>query len=102
MLAQFTLIPLGTKSDSLSKMLAKAIRPVVESGLDYKVGSMGTTLEGDWYQIMHCINRCRKTLLRECARVEISIFIDDRKKAKKQIVSKVKSLERKMRFKLKK
>ena len=102
MIAQFTLIPVGTKIDSLSKLLAKAMRSVVESGLDYKVGAMGTTLEGDWYQIMHCINRCRKTLLRECSRVEISIFIDDRKGVQKQIVGKVKSLERKMSLRLKK
>ena len=102
MIAQFTLIPLGTKTESLSKTLAKAVKHVVESGLDYKVGPMGTTVEGDWVQIMNCINHCRKTILRECPRVGITILIDDRKNAQKRIEGKVKSLEKKMGMKLKK
>lgn len=102
MIAQFTLIPLGTKNDSLSKVLAKAVRHIAESGLEYKVGPMGTTIEGEWYQVMNLINHCRKTILRDCPRVEISIFIDDRKGAANQITGKVKSLEKKMGMKLKK
>lgn len=109
MIAQFTLIPVGTKSDSLSKTLAKAIKHVAESGLDYRVGPMGTVVEGDWYQIMNLINRCRKTILRECPRVEISILIDDRKPSsetrtdyKDRITGKVRSLEKKMGIKVRK
>lgn len=102
MIAQFTLIPIGTKSDSLSKTLAKAMRHVVESGLNYKIGAMGTTAEGDWYQIMGLINRCRKTILRELDRVEISILVDDRKNVQGQLAGKVKSIEKKMKLKLKK
>ncbi len=102
MIAQFTLIPIGTKTDSLSKTLAKAMSHIVESGLEYKVGPMGTAVEGDWYQIMNLVNRCRKTLLRECSRVQISITIDDRKNAENPIAQKVKSLEKKMGVKLKK
>ena len=103
MIVQFTLIPLGTKSDSLSKLLSKAMRPIVESGLDYKVGPMGSVVEGDWYQVVPLINRCRKILLRECDRLHISIAIDDRKEpASGRIEGKVKSLEKKMGIKLKK
>ena len=102
MIAQFTLVPLGTKTDSLSKTLAKAMQHIVESGLDYKAGPMGTVVEGDWYQIMNLINRCRKTILRECSRVQVSITIDDRKNIKNPLVNKVKSLEKKMGTKLKK
>ena len=102
MIAQFTLIPLGTKTDSLSRSLAKAMRHVADSGLHYKVGAMGTTVEGDWYEIMNLINRCRKTLARECPRVLVSIALDDRKNVKDPINSKVKSLERKMGTKLRK
>ena len=102
MIAQFTLIPLGTKNDSLSKTLSKALMPIVESGLNYKVGPMGTTVQGDWYQIMTLINRCRKTILRECDRVEILITIDDRKNSENPIENKVKSVEKKMGVKLKK
>ena len=102
MIVQFTLVPIGTKSDSLSKTLVKAMTHVAESGLDYKVGPMGTVVEGEWYQIMNLINRCRKTLRRECARVQIQIVVDDRQGAEDRIVGKVKSLERKMGVKLRK
>ena len=100
MIAQFTLIPLGTKTDSLSKALAKALVHVVESGLEHKVGPMGTTVQGDWYQVMNLINRCRKTLLKECDRVSIQITVDDRKEAADPIREKVRSLEKKMGRKL--
>ena len=102
MTAQFTLLPLGTKSDSLSKILAKAMRHVVDSGLDYKVGPMGTAVEGDWYEIMNLVNRCRKTLLRECDRVEIVLTIDDRKGVQNALAGKVRSLEKRLGSKLKK
>jgi uncharacterized protein (TIGR00106 family) len=102
MIAQFTLIPLGTKSGSLSKSLAKAMKHVADSGLNYKAGPMGTAVEGEWYQIMNLINRCRKTILREHPRVHIAIAIDDRIGARDQIKGKVKSLEIKMGMKLRK
>ena len=115
MIAQFTLIPLGTKmvrqahhtersrrADSLSKSLAKAVQHIVESGLDYKAGPMGTVVEGEWYEIMNLINRCRKTLRRDHSRVQILINIDDRQDAKGRIAGKVQSLERKMGVKLRK
>ncbi len=102
MIAQFTLTPLGTKNDSLSRVLAKAMKLVAESGLDYRVGPMSTVVEGEWYQIMTLINRCRKTLLRTCPRVAIAITIDDRKNAVGRITGKVKSLEKKMGIRLKK
>ena len=102
MIAQFTLMPLGTKTDSLSKSLAKAMKHVVDSGLTYRVGPMGTTVEGDWYQVMTLINRCRKTILREHPRVSIWISIDDRPEARNPMVSKVRSLEKKMGVKVKK
>lgn len=102
MIVQFTLTPLGTKTDSLSRVLAKAMRHVPESGLDYRVGPMGTVVEGEWYQIMNLINRCRKTILRACPRVAIAISVDDRKNASDRITGKVKSLEKKMGVKLKK
>ncbi len=102
MIAQFTLTPLGTKSDSLSKVLAKAMKHVAESGLEYKVGPMGTVVQGDWHEVMTLINHCRKTILREVPRVAIQIAVDDRPGAKNPIKSKVQSLEKKMRLSLNK
>src|SRR3989344_3823525 len=102
MIAQFTLIPLGTKTDSLSKSLVKAMKLVAQSGLSYKAGPMGTAVEGDWDEVMDLIDRCRKTILREAPRVAIQIAVDDRKDAKNPLVSKLSALEKKMGIPLKK
>lgn len=101
MIAQFTLVPIG-QSESLSGLLADAMRPVVDSGLDYRVGPMGTTVEGTWSQIMSLIDQCRKILLQKSGRVQILIHVDDRKNAQGRIKGKVKSLEKKMGRKIKK
>ncbi|OGR82119.1 MAG: hypothetical protein A2901_07650 [Elusimicrobia bacterium RIFCSPLOWO2_01_FULL_54_10] len=102
MIASFTLIPLGTKTDSLSKSLVKAMKLVAQSGLPYKAGPMGTAVEGDWDDVMGLIDRCRNTILKEAPRVMIQIAVDTRRGAKNQLVSKVASLEKKMGLKLKK
>jgi len=102
MIAQFTLIPLGTKTDSVSEPLAKAFKHIVDSGLSYKVGPMGTAIEGDWDSVMKVINLCRNTLLNEVPRVMINMSIDDRKGSVNPITSKVESLEKKMGTKLRK
>lgn len=98
MITQFTLTPIGTKSDSLSDILSKALAPVAASGLPYKIGPMSTSVEGDWNSIMDLINRCREACLKECDRVSIAITVDDRKgAAPNRITGKVQSLETKMK-----
>jgi len=100
MIVQLTLTPLGTKNASLSKIIARAFRPILRSKLRYKVGPMGTTIEGEWSQIMNCINQCRKILLQNSSRAAISIMIDDRKGVKNPLTRKVQSLEKKLGRKL--
>ncbi|OGR96358.1 MAG: hypothetical protein A2902_07205 [Elusimicrobia bacterium RIFCSPLOWO2_01_FULL_64_13] len=101
MIAQFSLIPLGTKTDSLSGALAKAVRIVAESGLPYKTGPMGTAVEGSWEEVTGLIDRCRKAVLEENPRVLISISIDDRKGKGGRLEGKVESLEEKAGIRLK-
>ncbi len=102
MIAQFTLLPVGTKSDSLSTILAQALKPVIESNLNYKITPMATIVEGEWEEIMSLIDRCRKILSKKCDRVSLSISIDDRKRAKNPMNAKIQSLEKKMGKKLNK
>ena len=101
MLAQFTLIPIATKTDSLSDALTESIKLIINSGLNYKAGPMGTTVEGEWNEIINLINRCRKQLLKNHSRVSIHITIDDRKNSKGRIEGKITSLEKKIGKKLK-
>ncbi len=98
MLAELEIIPIGTKSASLSSLLVDVARLVDESGLDYRVGPMGTVVEGEGEQIMPLAKRCHQAVLTVADRVMMTIRIDDRKDkpAPGRIVQKVQSLEAKL------
>ena len=98
MLAEFELVPIGTAGPSLSTELAQIAKLIDASGLDYRVGAMGTVIEGDWDQIMALAKRCHQTLMQTSERVMFTIRMDDRKDkpGRGRIVQKVQSLETKV------
>ena len=98
MLAELELIPIGTKSASLSALLTEAAKLIDQSGLDYRIGPMGTVVEGEWDQIMALAKRCHQLLLASSDRVMTTIRIDDRKDKPGlgRITQKVQSLEAKV------
>ncbi|MBI1991897.1 MAG: MTH1187 family thiamine-binding protein [Candidatus Omnitrophica bacterium] len=95
MLAELEIVPIGTNSASLSAHLAEVARLIDQSGLDYRVGPMGTVVEGDWDRIMLVAKQCHHALLQVADRVMTTIRIDDRtdKPGLGRIVQKVQSLE---------
>lgn len=76
MLVEFSILPVG-KGTSLSKSVAKAVNLVDKSGLDYKVGELGTVVEGEWKEIFRLIERCHRLLLKETGRVVTTIKADE-------------------------
>jgi len=101
MLAEFSIFPLG-KGVSLSTYVGKVLDIVDKSGLDYKLTSMGTIIEGDFTKVMSLIAKCHKAVLKDCNRVITNIKIDDKKGAKGAMTKKVKSVEKIVGRKLKK
>lgn len=99
MIVNFSIIPIG-KNSSLSAEVAETLKIVSESGIDYKLHSMGTILEGDWNNIMKLIKKCHKRVLKGSDRVLTTITIDDRKGKIDQITGKIKSVEKKLGIKL--
>lgn len=96
MLAELEIVPIGTKSASLSALIAKVAELVDASGLDYRVGPMGTVIEGSWDDIMALAKRCHLLLMRSNKRVMTTIRIDDRKdKSGPRMLQKIRSLEKK-------
>ena len=77
MLAEFSIYP--TDETHLSKEVARIIKVLEEVGLDYRLGPMGTAVEGNWDQIMSAIHRCHLAVAGHHARVITTITIDDRK-----------------------
>jgi len=95
MLAELELIPLGQPGTSVSPLLATVARLIDASGVDYRVGPMGTTVEGDWDQVMALAKRCHQALLQSADRVLTTIKIDDRtdRPGPGRLTQKVASLE---------
>ena len=95
MLAELEIIPIGTSSASLSGLLAEVAKLIDASGLDYRVGPMGTVVEGEWEPIMRLAKQCHDAMLESSARVMTTIRIDDRtdKPGPGRMVQKVQSLE---------
>jgi uncharacterized protein (TIGR00106 family) len=101
MIVNFSIVPIG-KGNSLSTQVAEVLKIVDESGINYKLHSMGTILEGDWDKILRLIRKCHKRMLENSDRVLTTITIDDRKGRSNRIVGKVQSVERKLGKELKK
>lgn len=77
-MAEFSIFPLD-KGVELSAYVARAVKIVKDSGLEYRFGPMGTTIEGDWDQVMDVIGRCFKDLERDCDRINLGVKVDYRK-----------------------
>ncbi len=100
MVVEFSMIPMG-KGIGMSGELAKVMRLVDDSGIDYRLGPMCTVLEGEWGPVMDLIRRCHERLRVSSPRVLTTIKVDDRRGASRRIVGKVASVVRKAKRRLK-
>jgi uncharacterized protein (TIGR00106 family) len=98
MLAELEILPVGTKDASLSALLAEVVKLIDASGLDYRVGPMGTVVEGEWDRIVGLAKQCHLAMLRSADRVMTTIRIDDRKDkpGPGRMTQKLQSLETKL------
>ena len=94
-LVDFSIFPVG-KGPSLSEYVARSLEIVDASGLPYQCHSMGTTLEGEFDQVMGVVRQCFEAMRADCDRVEGSIRIDYSKGKTDRLRGKVDSLEEKL------
>lgn len=94
-LINFSIFPLD-KGESVSMYVARALKIVRDSGLAYKLNSMGTTIEGEWDEVMDVVSRCFEEIKKNCDRVYMTVNADYRKGKSRRIDSKVKSVESKL------
>ena len=95
LLINFSIFPLD-KGESVSQYVARAVKIIKDSGLPYKLGAMGTSIEGEWDEVMEVVTRCFEELKQDCSRVYMGITGDYRKIGPDRIVSKVESVESKL------
>ncbi|MBI2471857.1 MAG: MTH1187 family thiamine-binding protein [Planctomycetes bacterium] len=102
MIAEISVIPIGEGID-LAGYVARVVKIIDESGLDYKLNAMGTVVEGDSDRVFELIKKCHNKMLETTQRVYTTVKIDDRKDKKvKMIEHKVQAVEKELGKSLKK
>jgi len=93
-LLEFSLYPTD-KGESVSEYVKRNLAIIDDSGLPYKLGPMGTCLEGEYDEVMAVVKRCRDAMAVDCGRIAIQIKVDDRKGPGGRLESKVETLRAK-------
>ncbi len=94
-LLEFSMYPLD-KGASVSPFVARGLEIIDRSGLDYQCHAMGTTLEGEFDEVMAVVQECFRAMAADCDRIECSIKLDYRKGRRDQLRAKVASVEEKL------
>ena len=76
MMVEFSIVPVSD-SRHLSEPIARALKIVHTSGVEYRLTPMGTLLRGEWDEVMAVIKQCHETLRQDFDRVITNIKIDD-------------------------
>lgn len=92
MVASFAVVPLGVTGGA-KEFVAEALKIVDASGLDYELGAMSTTVEGEPEQVIETITACHRRMLELAPRVLTSITLDERRGATGRLRGKVRDVE---------
>jgi uncharacterized protein (TIGR00106 family) len=93
-LLEFSMYPTD-KGESVSTYVARSLEIIDESGLDYRLGPMGTTLEGEMDQVLGVVRRCFERMSADCNRIACNIEIDWRRDGQGRLAAKVESVRQK-------
>ncbi len=84
------------KGESASAYVARAVKIIKDSGLNYTLNAMGTSIEGEWNEVMAVVNSCFEELQKDCNRIYLTLKADYRRATQGRLESKVKSVEQKL------
>lgn len=94
---QFSVVPLGTASTSLSPYVAQVHKVLQASGVKHTLTPMGTVLEGPLPELLAVIQKCHEAPFTQGARrVMTLINIDDRRDKEATAAGKMKSVADKL------
>lgn len=74
-LLELCLFPIG-EGRSVKPYVARAVKIIADSGLRYRLGAMGTTIEGEWDEVQQVVTDCFRALEQDCDRVYMITKID--------------------------
>src|SRR6476660_8447875 len=101
LLAEISIWPMD-KGESVGKYVARALDVIDRSGLPYKLGPLGTCIEGEWEEGMAVIQKCYEELAKDCHRISCTVKMDWRKGQSGRLEGKVASVEKALGRELKK
>jgi uncharacterized protein (TIGR00106 family) len=93
-LLEFSMYPTD-KGASVSDYVQRSLEIIDDSGLPYRLGPMGTCLEGEWDQVLAVVTRCFERMQQDCGRVAVNIKVDYREGQTGRLTSKVETVRRK-------
>ncbi len=94
-LMEFSMTPLD-KGESVSKYVARSLDIIDQSGLPYKLGPMGTCIEGEWDEVMAVVKACKERMAQDCARITVTVKMDIRKGCSGRLTGKIDSVQEKL------
>ena len=97
-IAEISVVPLGTKTPSVSQYVALAVKVLEkEKGIRYEMTAMGTIMEGDLDRILALVKKMHEsTFVEGVARVLTIFKIDERRDRAQDMKAKVDSLKKKL------
>ncbi|WP_419785010.1 MTH1187 family thiamine-binding protein [Pseudodesulfovibrio sp.] len=78
-IVDLSIFPLDKGGSGLGRYVARTEAVLEKSGLDYKLGPMGTAIEGEWDEVMQAVSECYHALEPDCDRIYVTIKADSRK-----------------------
>ncbi len=91
-IVDFSIFPIG-KEESVSKYASRAVKIIKESGLAHHISPMGTSIEGEWDEVMRVITRCMEDLKQDCGRLYMTMKVDYRAGVSGRMNKKIKKVK---------
>ncbi len=93
-LLEFSMFPTD-KGASVSDYVKRSLEIIDQSGLPYKLGPMGTCIEGEWDQVMAVVTQCFERMRQDSDRIAVNLKVDYRAGGGGRLQSKVDTLRQK-------
>jgi uncharacterized protein (TIGR00106 family) len=100
-LLEFSMAPLE-KGASVGEYVARSLKIIDESGLDYRLHAMGTIVEGEIDDVLGVLKKCFESMAADCERITCTAKLDYRRGHTGRLEAKVRSVEEKLGRRLKK
>jgi len=95
MLLELSIVPLG-RGRSISSDVADLVKIIDASGLDYRLTTAGTIIEGSWDQLMKLAKDCHSEMRKKTERVVTFMKVDDYADRTGRLTAAVESVEKKL------